>query len=235
MTPPLAFGARVSPAFRARLRELVRNLGWTDAHADWLMACMAFETGETFSPSVRNPRSTATGLIQFMAATARQLGTTTTALAAMSAEQQLAYVEAYLRPYAKRIRSLEDMYLAILWPRGIGQALNWVLWTSGTQAYAVNRGLDRNRDGKVTKAEATAKVRALLEKGLQPGQIWDPDTPSVRWVQARLNSWGADLLEDGVHGPLTTGALQRFQRYRGLPVTGTATPATIAALREIAA
>lgn len=162
---PLAFGARVSPAFRTRVYELVRNLGWTNEHADWLMACMAFETGETFSPSVRNPSSTATGLIQFMAATARQLGTTTTKLAAMSAVQQLAYVEAYLRPYARRIRSLEDMYLAILWPRGIGQALSWVLWYSGTQAYAVNRGLDRNRDRKVTKHEATQKVRDLLAKG----------------------------------------------------------------------
>lgn len=229
---PLAFGARVSPAFRARLRELVRNLGWTDEHADWLMACMAFETGETFSPSIRNPSSTATGLIQFMAATARQLGTTTTALAGMSAEQQLAYVEAYLRPYANRIRSLEDLYMSILWPRGIGQALNWALWASGTQAYAVNRGLDLNRDGRVTKREATAKVRALLAKGMQPGHVWDTQTPSVRRVQQLLNAWGADLIEDGVHGPLTTDALRRFQRLRGLSETGTATPATLDALHK---
>lgn len=168
---PLAFGARVSPAFRRRVYELTANLGWSDEHADWLMACMAFETGERFSPSVRNPSSTATGLIQFMAATARQLGTTTTRLAAMTAVQQLAYVEAYLRPYARRIHSLEDMYMSILWPRGIGQTLNWVLWYSGTQTYAVNRGLDRNRDGKVTKQEAAQKVRALLDKGRRPENL----------------------------------------------------------------
>lgn len=176
----LAFGARVSAGFRARVWELVRNLGWGDEHADWLMTCMAFETGETFSPSVRNPASSATGLIQFMRATARQLGTSTTALAGMTAVQQLAYVEAYLRPYARRIRSLEDLYLAILWPKGIGQALNWVLWVSGTQAYVVNRGLDRNRDGRVTKHEATAKVRALLEKGRSLGVRWDPAAPARR-------------------------------------------------------
>ena len=168
---PLAFGARVSPAFRRRVYELTENLGWSDEHADWLMACMAFETGERFSPSVRNPSSTATGLIQFMSATARQLGTTTTKLAAMTAVQQLAYVEAYLRPYARKIQSVEDMYLAILWPKGIGKALNWVLWYSGTQAYAVNKGLDRNRDGKVTKQEATQKVRDLLAKGRRPENL----------------------------------------------------------------
>jgi hypothetical protein len=182
---------------------------------------------------VRNPNSTATGLIQFMRATARQLGTSTTALAGMSAVQQLAYVEAYLRPYARRIRSLEDLYLAILWPRGIGQALNWVLWASGTQAYAVNRGLDLNRDGRVTKHEATAKVRALLEKGRRPGVRWDPAAPSVRWVQSRLNARGEGLVEDGVSGPLTQAALRRFQNAQGLQATGTATPETVAALRRV--
>jgi len=167
----LAFGARVSPEFRARVVELVYNLYWPFEYADWVMTCMAFETGETFSPSIRNPGSSATGLIQFMSATARQLGTTTTKLAAMSAVQQLSYVEAYLRPYARNIRSLEDMYMAILWPKGIGKTLNWVLWYSGTQTYAVNRGLDRNRDGKVTKHEATTKVRQLLEKGRSPTYV----------------------------------------------------------------
>lgn len=179
----LAFGSRVSAAFRARVWELVRNLGWGDEHADWLMACIAFETGERFSPSVRNPGSSATGLIQFMSTTARQLGTSTTALAGMTAVQQLAYVEAYLRPHARRIRSLEDMYLAILWPKGIARALNWVLWVSGTQAYVVNRGLDLNRDGRVTKAEATEKVRALLEKGRRPGVAWDPAAVRGRGVR----------------------------------------------------
>ena len=230
---PLAFGNLVSEAFRVRLRELVVNLGWTDQHADWLMVCMAFETGETFSPSIRNPWSTATGLIQFMAATARQLGTSTTKLAAMSSVQQLAYVEAYFRPYAKRVRSLEDMYLAILWPRGVGQSLNWVLWVTGTQAYAVNRGLDLNRDGKVTKREATEKVRGLLQKGRQPGYIWNPDTPSTYWVQERLNSMGAGLAVDGVSGPLTRNALSQFQKMEGLPATGTATLDTISALRRV--
>ena len=90
--------------------------------ADDLMACMAWETGRTFNPAVRNMAgSGATGLIQFMPSTARALGTTTDALAAMSAERQLDYVEAYFQPYRGRLRDLGDLYMAILWPRGIGQ------------------------------------------------------------------------------------------------------------------
>lgn len=174
MTPtkPLPWGARVSADFRARVYRLCSNLGWNEDHAAWLMACMAFETGRTFSPSVRNPSSSATGLIQFMAATARGLGTTTKALARMSAVEQLGYVERYFRPHAGRIRSLEDMYMAILWPRGIGQVLEYVLWKTGTRTYAVNRGLDANRDGKVTKREAASKVRAMLDEGYLKANVW---------------------------------------------------------------
>jgi hypothetical protein len=57
------------------------------------MAAMAFETGETFSPSIKNKASGATGLIQFMRSTAKGSGTTTAALAEMTAVDQLDFVE----------------------------------------------------------------------------------------------------------------------------------------------
>jgi len=104
-------------------------------------------------------------LIQFMPATARDLGTTTDVLAKMTAVQQLDYVEKYFRPYYKRINSLSDMYMAILLPKYVGQPDDAVLFSGGT-AYRQNAGLDANKDGKITKAEASAKVRAKWEKGL---------------------------------------------------------------------
>src|SRR5690606_22727031 len=86
----LAWGAKVSAEFRARLCEVAAALG---VEPDYLMACIAFETGETFRPDVRNAAgSGAVGLIQFMPATARGLGTSTEALARMSAVEQLDYV-----------------------------------------------------------------------------------------------------------------------------------------------
>lgn len=175
MTPEqitLAWGAKVPHAFRAKVFTICRDLGWGDEHPSWLMACMAFETGRQFRSDTRNPHSSATGLIQFMAATARGLGTTTLKLAAMREVDQLDYVRRYFQPYAHRIHSLEDMYMAILWPRGVGQIIEYVLWKTGTRAYAVNRGLDANRDGRVTKREAAKKVRAQLVAGMRYPNVW---------------------------------------------------------------
>ena len=181
MTPtlPLAWGAKVSPEFRARLYTVVDHLGWREERASDLMACMAFETGRRFSPSVRNPGSSGTGLLQFMASTAKRLGTTTAALSRMTAVDQLDYVERYLATQASRITGLDDMYMAILWPAAVGKTQDTVLWRRGMAAFAANRGLDVDKNGRITKREASAKVREQLRLGLQPGNVWLP-TSSAR-------------------------------------------------------
>lgn len=178
MTPtlPLAWGAKVSPEFRARIYTLVAHLGWREERASDLMACMAFETGRTFSPSVRNPGSSAVGLLQFMAATAKRLGTTTAALGRMTAVDQLDYVERYLATQASRITGLDDMYCSVLWPAAVGKTADTVLWRRGMAAFAANRGLDVDKNGRITKREASAKVREQLRLGLQPGNVWIPTT-----------------------------------------------------------
>lgn len=139
--------------------------------ANWLMACMAFETGESFSAKKKNPASSATGLIQFMEKTAREmLGTTTAALARMTDEDQLRYVFKYFEAMIKArgpIRSIDDCYMAILWPAGMGKPTEYKLWVKGSNTYAVNAGLDKNKDHVVTKAEAASKVTEKLVKGLQ--------------------------------------------------------------------
>ncbi|AXB30838.1 hypothetical protein DSB67_04295 [Vibrio campbellii] len=83
----IAWGAKVSPEFKHKVLLVCKELG---INPDFLMACMAFETGETFSPKIKNAAgSGATGLIQFMPATAKGLGTTTEKLAQMTAVKQL--------------------------------------------------------------------------------------------------------------------------------------------------
>ena len=165
----IAWGHSVSPEFKTRVVELATELGCDPSH---LMACMAFESGGTFSPSVRNAAgSGAVGLIQFMPSTAQALGTTTEALARMSAVRQLDVVERYFLPRAGRLKSLEDLYMAILWPAAIGKPLDFVLFARSDPAnprrYVQNAGLDYNRDGTVTKAEAAARVRQMREIGLR--------------------------------------------------------------------
>src|SRR3546814_174031 len=65
---PIAWGAKVSQEFRDRIWWIAEELG---LNPDDLMACIAWESGETFSPSIKNMAgSGATGLIQFMPTTA---------------------------------------------------------------------------------------------------------------------------------------------------------------------
>lgn len=163
----LIWGARVTQEFRVKVREICKRLR---INPNWLMAVMAFETGESFSPSTRNPRGSATGLIQFTEATARGLGTTTSALASMTAVEQLDFVEKYLKTYAPRIRNLGDCYMAVLWPIAIGKPDTFVMWTSTGQyqsEYNANAGLDINRDGTITRGEALSRVNRATVKGNQ--------------------------------------------------------------------
>lgn len=167
--PVIAWGAKVTGDFKRKTIAISRRLGVDPSH---LMAVMAFETGRSFDPAITNRAgSGATGLIQFMPATARGLGTTTARLAAMSAVDQLDYVEKYLAPYAGRMADLPGVYMAVLYPRAVDKEPGYVLFRKGSVAYKLNRGLDVNFNGQVTKAEAAAKVQALLAEGLRPGLI----------------------------------------------------------------
>lgn len=157
------WSSKVSSTFVERVLWICDDLGMDP---NYLMACMAFESGESFSASKRNPQSSATGLIQFMSATAKALGTTTAALAAMTAEDQLKYVYKYFQPHKDRLKTLEDTYMAILLPSAVGKPLSYNIFNKSRTQYLANRGLDANRDGIVTKAEAAAKVREKLDKGM---------------------------------------------------------------------
>jgi hypothetical protein len=161
----LAWGKKVSPVFAQKLMRICNEFRWSVEHADWLMACMAFETAETFRADIRNAAgSGAIGLIQFMPATIDSLGYDYSEIALMTPEQQLDVVGEYFRPYRARIKSLSDMYMAILLPKYIGKADSSVLFARGA-AYRQNAGLDKNSDGQITKGEACGKVRAKLDKG----------------------------------------------------------------------
>lgn len=170
----LAWGSRVSETFRSRALWIGRELKFP---ASWLMAVMAFESGESFRADKRNGAgSGATGLIQFMPSTAKRMGTSTAELAAMTAEDQLNYVYLYFEDDAGRIRSLADLYMLVLWPAAFGKPPHYEFdWTA--IQYAQNKGLDANRNGKVTKLEAAASVEAKLVKGMQAGNVWRGPMP----------------------------------------------------------
>jgi lysophospholipase L1-like esterase len=163
----LAWGKKVSAEFRTKVVAIAREIGVDPSD---LMACMAFESAETFRADIVNKSSGATGLIQFMPSTARDLGTTTDALKKMTAVEQLDYVRKYFLSQKGKLKNIDDLYMAILWPDAVGKPDDYVLFSKDdkktARAYSLNAGLDRNKDGKVTKAEAAAAPRAKLTRGL---------------------------------------------------------------------
>ncbi len=104
--------------FGVKVIEISQRLA---INPNWLMAVMHFES--RFNPKAKNPYGSATGLIQFIEGTARDLGTSTAALYNMSAIDQLYYVERYLRQYKPYLRDFVSVYLSVFYPKAIVQ--NW--------------------------------------------------------------------------------------------------------------
>ena len=119
-----------------------------------LLGVMQVESG--VDPSRKNPNSSATGLIQFMDATATSLGTTTAELRKMTRAQQMFYVEKYFSSVGLRKGSTAaQIYTKVFLP---GYAYREVLAVAGNKHYNANKGLDINRDGKITQSELEQKV-----------------------------------------------------------------------------
>jgi len=233
----------VSEEFKQKVVQMARDLK-TDPN--YLMAIMSFETGGTFSPAVQNQAgSGAVGLIQFMPSTARELGTSSQALAMMTAEEQLDYVLKYFTPYQGRLDTLEDCYMAVLYPAAIGKGSNHHLFHRGTIEYAQNRGLDRNNDGVITVGEAAQLVRERLEAPQRQQAVSHNAQPilrqgfrgeAVKQLQQKLKQLGYNLGAsgvDGIFGPIVKAAVIQFQQDRHLkPMDGIVGPQTWQALQQ---
>jgi hypothetical protein len=149
--------------FISKIKSVSKRL---NIHPEWLMAVIYNES--KFKSNVYNySGSGAVGLLQFMPATAVDLGTTTQELANMSAVDQLDYVYLYLAKVYKRsnvvkagIRSLTDLYLAILYPRAIGKDYCFSIYSSPSRQYFSNKGLDFNQDKSVTISDIDNHLKA---------------------------------------------------------------------------
>lgn len=184
-------------AFIAKVQSVAKTLNCS--YID-LLCCMAFETGRTMDPAIRNSIG-ATGLIQFIRPTAKALGTTTDALAAMTRVEQMDWVLKYFQSGPiRRLSSvtLEDLYMAILWPVAVGKPNSYVLFQSPSTAYQQNRGLDLNKDGQITKEEAASKVRDQL--GYIRGQLL-----KVKDQGGVVTDSGGSALTDGSGNPIRYG------------------------------
>jgi len=169
---------RDQPNFWIELQAIAKRLKTEPA---WLLNVMASES--LFNPTARNglPGQTATGLLQFIEKTAQRMGTTTEAVRRMSPVEQLRLVEIYLTPFRGRLNSLADVYLAVF--RGFiveggGASVVAPLGKSKKERriYALNRWLDFNDDGKITKGELA--LAAFTTGRFQPVAAYAGESPN---------------------------------------------------------
>lgn len=147
-------------AFLAKVAEVSAKLG---IQPDWLMIVMKMESG--LNPQAVNYNGGATGLIQFMPATAAGLGTSTTALFNMSNVEQMDWVYKYFKPYAGRLFSVTDLYMVTFFPVALGKPDNYVLQTSSLHADTIARAnpvFDLNKDSAITVGEFKKSVTNRL-------------------------------------------------------------------------
>jgi hypothetical protein len=110
-------------------------------------------------------------------------------LARMSPETQLEFVRNHMMQYKDKLSSVEDVYMAIHQPAGVGKPGDWAIYSRTMDKpllkdfktrqefdaamkkykrtpYGGNEGLDKDGDGKVTKDEAAEPVRKRLQAQL---------------------------------------------------------------------
>lgn len=176
--------------FESKVRDVSKKLS---IPPEWLMAVMHSES--KFDASVGNRHgSGATGLIQFMPATAKDFNISVQQLKNLSHVEQLDFVYRYLDAKRNQYRdyeSLTDLYLAILYPRALAQDYCYTLYAKPSDDYRMNSGLDQNKDGRVTVQDVDKYLQHLYPTAYVVTK--NPDNPLLPSGNRRMvTGWGND-------------------------------------------
>lgn len=141
--------------------------------AQWLYDVIKLESNH--NPKAKNAIG-AVGLIQFVTSTARDLGTTTSKILAMSYDEQMNLVVKYLQKAIKargKVDNFLDFYSLVFYPAMVNKPLNYKL---PAKAYKANIALDMNKDGQLTKSDFKQWIEKRLGKSVtavQPTPVKD--------------------------------------------------------------
>ncbi|WP_080948279.1 coiled-coil domain-containing protein [Moraxella bovoculi] len=154
---------------------------------NYLASVISFETSGTFSTSIKNPKSSATGLIQFMEdadGTSHKnsknwdyYGMSRAQFGALSAMEQMQYVVKFFKGKGlKAGASLGEVYDAVT---GTG-------YRKGTQAYELNRVWDTNKNGVIEKGESVKSgafknhIKNFFPNGVSAIDIGEAETDAAK-------------------------------------------------------
>lgn len=150
--------ARAYPGAASVASDVVALGAEIGADPAWIANVIQFES--SWNPRAVNPRSGASGLIQFMPATATALGTTVQAIRQMTAAQQWPFVRAYFARFRGRLNSQADVFMAVFYPAAIGKG----------PGYTFSQRVQKANPGIRTAGDYTAKAlrRARLSASVLP-------------------------------------------------------------------
>lgn len=171
------------PAERKALVQVANRLGM---NPDYLVSAMKFESG--LNEKAINKTSGASGLIQFMPSTAKNLGTTIDAIRKMSKTEQLVYVEKYFQSHAGKLKNLRDVYAAIFYPAAIGKSDDFVIANEGSAVYSQNQVFDKAGKGFITVKDITAPIQSIYDSALANPRIAVPLLSMLAMI-----GWGSVL------------------------------------------
>ena len=152
-----------------------------------LLAVMASESG--LDASKVNPKSGATGLIQFTKDTAKELGTSTEQLAKMSRSDQFEYVKKYLEKGGlKQGATGGDIYAQVYLPARKDRD---VLAKKGEEYYQANIGLDVGEKGYITKKDLQARTESKKKEfDIQDVPVQTASTRSLAKISNVTSGFG---------------------------------------------
>jgi len=148
----------IDPSWAAETVTAAKTLGMDPW---WLAAVISFES--QWVPDIKNPGSSATGLIQFVEPTARSLGTTTAAIADMSVRQQFRLIVRYFgRSFSGRSTypTLQSVAMQVFYPA----ARSW----PRSRAFPFDEATALANRGIVTVGDYMRRVEQRLPRSMRP-------------------------------------------------------------------